>query len=368
MEPLDIAIPVATAFAVAAVATPFVGRLALAIGAVDRPSDRGVNQRPNMPLLGGLAVGIAFASGLVTVNMLVEHRPDPRIIGLLLGGAVILVTGMLDDRFGLNAWMKLSGQLLAAGIAMAYGFRFGYVTDPLTREMLSLPSWLTWGITTLWIVGITNALNLLDGLDGLAAGVGAIISATLALISWQAGHPLGAFAGIALFGALAGFLPHNFAPARIFLGDTGALFVGFTLSLLALECYRRVSLITLVVPMLALAVPILDTVMSILRRLVRGRHIFRADRQHIHHRLLASEGSARAAVIQFYLLTGAFCLIAVSFTRIEGLTAAIFLVTVLLLTVRLLWNLGVLGSDEPPVETSETEQPIASGEARESRQ
>jgi UDP-GlcNAc:undecaprenyl-phosphate GlcNAc-1-phosphate transferase len=366
VEPLDIAIPVAAAFAVAAVATPFVGRLALALGAVDRPSDRGVNQRPNMPLMGGLAVGIAFLSGLATVNALVEHEPDTRIVGLLLGGAVILATGMFDDRFGLNAWWKLSGQLLAAGIAIFYGFRFGYVTDPLTRELVSLPSWLTWGITTLWIIGITNALNLLDGLDGLAAGVGAIIAATLALISWQAGHPLGAFAGIALFGALAGFLPHNFAPARIFLGDTGALFVGFTLSLLALECYRRVSLITLVVPMLALAVPILDTVMSILRRLLRRRHIFRADRQHIHHRLLASEGSARAAVIQFYLLTGAFCLIAVSFTRLQGVTAAVFLVTVLLLTVRLIWNLGVLGSEDPPAAAAEP-QPVTSGEPTESR-
>jgi UDP-GlcNAc:undecaprenyl-phosphate GlcNAc-1-phosphate transferase len=198
-------------------------------------------------------------------------------------------------------------------------------------------------MTLLWIVGITNALNLLDGLDGLAAGVGAIIAATLAAIAWQGGQTFAVFAGVALAGALLGFLPYNFAPARIFLGDTGALFVGFTLSLLALECYRRVSLITLIVPMLALAVPILDTGMSILRRLLQRRHIFTPDRQHMHHRLLAAEGSPKAAVIQFYLLTAAFCLIAVSFTRLQGITAAVFLLTVLLLTVRLLHNLGVLG-------------------------
>jgi len=356
MEPLDIAIPIASAFAVAAIATPFVGRFALAIGAVDRPSERSVSQRPNMPLCGGLAVGLAFGVGLVAILAMAEHGPDPKVRGLLLGGAVVLVTGVVDDRYGLNAWSKLSGQLLAAGIAIGHGFHFPYFTGPFTQDLVNLPEWVSVGLTVLWIVGITNALNLLDGLDGLATGVGAIISATLALISWQAGHPFGLYVGIALFGGLLGFLPHNFAPARIFLGDTGALFVGFTLSLLALECYRRVSLITLIVPMLALAVPILDTLMSIVRRIVRRRPIFTADRQHMHHRLLAREGSPRAAVIQFYLLTAAFCLIAVSFTRLEGVTAALFLAAVVGLTVRLLWNLGVLAPEDPSPGTPETEK------------
>ncbi len=346
MEPLDIAIPVASAFAVAAVATPLVGRFALAIGAVDRPSERGVSQRPNMPLCGGLAVAAAFGVGLLAVLALAGHGPDPRVRGLLLGGVVVLATGLLDDRFGLNAWAKLSGQILAAGIAIAHGFQFPYFTNPFTQGLVDLPAWLLYGLTALWIIGSTNALNLLDGLDGLATGVGAIIAATLALISWQGGHPFGLFTGIALFGALLGFLPHNFAPARIFLGDTGALFVGFTLSLLALECYRRVSLITLIVPLLALAVPILDTGMSILRRILRRRHIFKADRQHMHHRLLAREGSPRAAVVQFYLLTAAFCLIAVSFTRLQGIPAALFLASVGARTVRLLWNLGVLAAED----------------------
>jgi UDP-GlcNAc:undecaprenyl-phosphate GlcNAc-1-phosphate transferase len=344
MEPLDIAIPVASAFAVAAVATPFVGRFALAIGAIDRPSDRGVNQRPNMPLCGGLAVAAGFAVSLVAAMALSTEGPDPvRLRGLLLGGLVVLITGVCDDRFGLNAWQKLIGQLIAAGIAIAHGFQFPYFTNPFTQGLVDLPEGVTWAITVLWIVGITNALNLLDGLDGLAAGVGAIIAATLAAISFQSDQPFVLLAGVALAAALLGFLPHNFAPARIFLGDTGALFVGFTLSVLALACYRRVSMITMIVPMLALAVPILDTAMSILRRIVQHKPIFTADRQHMHHRLLASEGSPRAAVIQFYMLTAAFCMIAVSFTRLQGITAWVFLVTVLGLTVRLLWNLGVIG-------------------------
>jgi UDP-GlcNAc:undecaprenyl-phosphate GlcNAc-1-phosphate transferase len=356
MEPLDIAIPVASAFSLAVVATPFVGRFARAIGAVDRPSERGVNQRPDMPLCGGLAVAAAFAVGLVTALALVEHGPDPRLRGLLLGGLIVLATGLYDDRFGMNAWQKLVAQLVAAAVAIAHGFQFPYFTNPFTEGLVDLPEWVVWGITVLWIVGITNALNLLDGLDGLAAGVSAIIAATLAAISFQSDQPFVLFAGVALAAALLGFLPHNFAPARIFLGDTGALFVGFTLSVLALACYRRVSMITLIVPMLALAVPILDTAMSILRRLVQHKPIFKADRQHMHHRLLAAEGSPRAAVIQFYMLTAAFCLIAVSFTRLQGLTAAIFLVTVLLLTVRLLWNLGVISRVDETAPSSGAEK------------
>ena len=208
--------------------------------------------------------------------------------------------------------------------------------------VVDLPRWLVWPASLLWIVGVTNALNLLDGLDGLAAGVGAIISATLTVIAWQAGEPFGVFLGLALVGALLGFLPHNFAPARIFLGDTGSLFIGYALALLALEGYRRVSLITFLAPLLALAVPILDTSLSIVRRVRSHAPIFSADRLHMHHRLLDTEGSARAAVLQFYFVTAAFCLIALSFTKLHGVSAIVFLVAVALLTLRLLRNLGAL--------------------------
>jgi UDP-GlcNAc:undecaprenyl-phosphate GlcNAc-1-phosphate transferase len=201
-------------------------------------------------------------------------------------------------------------------------------------------------------VAVTNAVNLLDGLDGLASGVAAIIGATLSVIAWQAGHGFAVCIGVALVGALLGFLPHNFSPARIFLGDTGSLFAGFVLSVMALECYRRVSLITLMVPLLALAVPLLDTALSIVRRVRLRAPIFSADRLHMHHRLLESEGSARAAVLQFYFLTAAFCLIAVSFTRLEGVWAGVFLLAVAVLTVRLLWNLGALSTEPRQMELS----------------
>jgi UDP-GlcNAc:undecaprenyl-phosphate GlcNAc-1-phosphate transferase len=171
--------------------------------------------------------------------------------------------------------------------------------------------------------------------------------------------------GAALVGALLGFLPFNFSPARIFLGDTGSLFIGYALALLSLEGYRRVTVLTFVVPLLALAVPLLDTGLSIVRRLHLRAPIFTADRLHMHHRLLESQGSPRAAVLQFYFLTGCFCLIALSFTRLAGYTAALFLGAVVVLTLRLLWNLGALswaqedgrdGAGELPAAAKEQER------------
>jgi len=350
MDPLEVAVPLAVAFAAALAASPLAVRIARGVGAVDRPSERTVSQRPNMPLLGGLAVGFAFALGLaVAVLGFGGHGvPPERIRGLLLGGAIMLVVGMWDDRFGMKAWPKFAFQIFAAAVAISHGFQISSLADPISPNIVELPVWLGWAASMLWIVGITNSLNLLDGLDGLAAGVAAIIGTTLAVFAFQSGQPFGVYIGVALVGALLGFLPYNFSPARIFLGDTGSLFVGFTLSLLALEGYRRISLLTFVVPLLALAVPILDTGLSIVRRIRMRAPIFTADRLHLHHRLLDSEGSTRSAVLQFYFLTTAFCLIALSFTRLQGTVAALFLAAVIALTVRLLWNLGALSIDHDP--------------------
>jgi UDP-GlcNAc:undecaprenyl-phosphate GlcNAc-1-phosphate transferase len=330
-------------FVVSAVTTPIVARAAVAVGIIDRPSERSVNRRPNMPLLGGLAVAAGLAAGVIAGLLSGDDLIyTQRLGGLLLGGLLVIALGVLDDRRGLGAIPKLLVQVAAAAIAIASGFRIDHLTDPITTTSLSFPPWLTWAGTTLWIVGITNAVNLIDGLDGLAAGVGAIIGATLTVIAWQAGSPLGVFVGLSLLGSLLGFLPYNFAPARIFLGDTGALFIGFVLALLALEGTRRLALLTFVVPLLALAVPILDTGLSIVRRVRMRAPLFSADRLHMHHRLLEARGSARSAVLQFYFVTLCFCLIALSFTRIRGIVAAIFLGVVVLLTLRLLSNLGVL--------------------------
>ena len=324
-------------------------RLAIGVGAVDQPNERKVNRRPGIPLLGGISVATGFFVGLAVAVLLVPEQAGLRshLEGLLLGGLLVLSLGAFDDRWGLSASPKLVVQIAAAAIAISFGYQIDHLTDPISRQVWYFPTWLIWVVTTLWIVVVTNSINLMDGLDGLATGIAAIIAVTLTFIAWQGNHLAGVLVGVALVGALLGFLPYNFPPARIFVGDTGALFIGYSLSLLALEGYQRVTLLTFIVPLLALAVPLIDTLLSILRRMRRRANIMKADRLHIHHRLLESEGSHRSAVLSLYFLTACFCIIAGSFTRLEGYAALLFLGAVVLLTLRLLRNLGFFDVGEP---------------------
>lgn len=356
----SVAIALVAAALVAAAATPMIASLARAFDVVDRPGPRKVNLRPDVPLLGGIAVALGFLVGLAVALILTgdEIEYQGQLQALLFGGILLLALGAWDDRFTLSAHPKLVIQLLATAVAIAYGFRISHFTDPITHTRWILPDWLMVIATTLWIVGITNAMNLIDGLDGLCTGVGAIIAATLAIVCFQGGQLPGVFFGAALVGALLGFLPFNFHPARIFLGDAGAYFIGYTLSLLALEGYRQLSLLTFLVPLLALAVPLLDVGLSVLRRVRRRAHIFGPDRQHMHHRLLYFQGSQRQAVLSLYFLTGCFCVIALSFTDLQGYVSVIVAVAVIVLTVRLLRNLGFFeaesreGQGGAPTETA----------------
>ena len=347
MEARQILIPLSVAFGVSALATPFVIRAALALGVVDHPSERGVSTRGGMPLAGGFAVALGFGAGFaIALRMASGPFESAQLRGLLIGATIMVIAGICDDRWGMRAWLKFGIQIVAAGIAVASGFEISHFTEPFTFTTFFLPGWLAWLFTVLWIVGITNAINLVDGLDGLASGVGALVGATLLVIALQGGQVLGVCIAVALVGALVGFLPYNFWPAKIFLGDTGSLFTGYVLSLLALDGYRTLSLVTFVVPLLALAVPIIDTLLSIVRRVRKRMPIFSADRLHMHHRLLVSEGSHRGAVLQIYLVTAAFCLLALSFMKLQGSMAAVCLLAVVVLTVRMLWNLGALSLED----------------------
>ena len=355
MAPVDLAASFLVAAVVSLAATPVVARVARFFGIVDKPDPRKVNLRENIPLLGGIAVAFGFFSGLVVAMALTGDEQSYRnhIEGQVLGSMLLLALGIVDDRWPLTARSKLVVQILAATVAIAYGFRITHFSEPVTATTWELPPPLMWAASILWIVGITNALNLMDGLDGLATGLGVIIGSTLTVIAWQANELVGVFVGAAFLGALLGFLPFNFPPARIFLGDTGALFVGFNLALLALEGYRKLALLTFVVPLLALAVPLLDTTLSIYRRVRRRASILSPDRQHMHHRLLESAGSHRSAVLSIWFLTACFCVIAVSFTRIEGWTALVFLALVVALTVRMLRNMGFFEVEPPPTAAPE---------------
>jgi UDP-GlcNAc:undecaprenyl-phosphate/decaprenyl-phosphate GlcNAc-1-phosphate transferase len=353
---------------VAATSTPVAKGIARSFQVVDRPSERSVNRRQGIPLLGGLAVALGLFVGL-SLSIVAIDVPHARghLEAYWIGGTLLLAIGVVDDRFSLRALPKLAMQITVAAIAIGFGFQIDHLTDPITRDTWMFPGWLVWAVTTLWIVGVTNAMNLMDGLDGLCTGIALIIAATLTYISWQGGFAGGVVVGVALAGALAGFLPYNFPPASIFLGDTGALFIGYCLSLLALEGYQKVTVLTFIVPLLAMAVPIIDTLLSIARRISRRANPLSADRMHMHHRLLESEGSDRAAVLSIYFLTACFCVIAVSFTRLDGYAAILFLGAVGLLTVRLLRNLGFFDTGDSRGETGtalEAESGGAPGESR----
>ncbi len=354
MDPIYAIAIVVAAASTAAVATPFVMRLACRIGAVDRPNERKVSRREGMPLLGGLAVGTGCAAGIAVGLQLVEEPQLARgVVGFAGGGALLVLVGVWDDRFQLRPAVKLIFQLAAAAIAIKAGFQVDLFSNPITRETLPVPAWILWPVSLLWIVGVTNAMNLIDGLDGLSSGIGAIIAGTLTAICWQADQWVGVVIGLALFGALFGYLPFNFPPARIFLGDTGALLIGFTLSLLALEGYRKTALLAFIVPLIALAIPLLDTTLSIVRRLRSGRGVFAPDRLHMHHRLLEREGSHRSAVLMLYFLTSCFCMIAVSFSQLDGWVALLYLVAVIGVTIRLLRNLDAFSLDALSVSTAD---------------
>jgi UDP-GlcNAc:undecaprenyl-phosphate GlcNAc-1-phosphate transferase len=262
------------------------------------------------------------------------------------GGTILLLAGMWDDRFELGAFKKFAIQIVAAAWAVHAGFAVDLFSNPLVDSgVKEVPLWILWPVSLLWIVGVTNAMNLIDGLDGLSSGVGAIISITLVIVCWQAEQWVGVVIGLALFGALIGYLPFNFPPARIFLGDTGSLFIGYGLALVALEGYRKTAILAFLVPVLALAIPLLDTLLSILRRLRSGQGVFSPDRLHMHHRLLYREGSHKNAVLMLYFLTGCFCMIAVSFSQLDGWVALLYLAAVVAVTIRLLRNLDAFSLD-----------------------
>lgn len=339
---------VVVAATVAALSTPVVIRFARQIDAVDRPNERKVSNRAGMPLLGGLAVSAGATAAFVAAQLF--GLAPPGVMGKVwvfaLGAFVLMLAGAWDDRFNLGAFKKLAIQIVVAAFAIQSGFAVDLFSNPFVDSgVAQVPGWILWPVSLVWIVGVTNAMNLIDGLDGLSSGLGAIISLTLAIICWEAGQWVGVVIGLTLFGALMGYLPFNFPPARIFLGDTGSLVIGYGLALIALEGYRKTAILAFLVPVLALAIPLLDTLLSIVRRLRSGRGVFSADRLHMHHRLLHREGSHKNAVLMLYFLTGCFCMIAVSFTQLDGWVAFLYLAAVVAVTIRLLRNLDAFSLD-----------------------
>ncbi len=300
----------------ALVLTPGVRALARRLNLVDAPGDRKIHT-VSVPRVGG--VGVAFAMGLALAALAATGHAsvaDFRAwLPVLLGGALVFGVGLWDDVHPLPAWTKLVVQLAGAGTAVAFGVRIEHVT--FFGSTLGL-GWLALPLTVLWIVGLTNAFNVMDGLDGLATGLAIIAAATCAVVSLVRDDVQGGMLLVVLLGALCGFLPYNFNPATIFLGDSGSLVVGYVLAVTAITSFQKGATALVVVgPLLLFALPISETLHSVVRRL-RGqglRHVFLADQQHVHHRLLGLGLSHRKAVLLLYGVSLSFSLLALTTLR-----------------------------------------------------
>ena len=284
------------AVAIVVLLTPAVGGMARLLGAVDRPEGRRLN-RSTVPRLGGLALffGI-FVPSLAFLDLSGETR------GLLLGAAVATTVGAIDDFRGLRWWEKLGGQVAAAAIPVGFGIWVHRFTFPVIG-IHTLPDWVGMPLSVLWIVAIMNMVNFLDGLDGLAAGVSAISAFTFTLIALSLPRPevQAAILSAIVLGAAIGFLRHNVYPARIFMGDSGALLLGFTLASLSVQgLLKTAAVATLLFPLLVLAVPIIDTSFVVAKRLKYGRPIYSADRWHLHHRFMNIGYSQRRAAVTMW--------------------------------------------------------------------
>jgi UDP-GlcNAc:undecaprenyl-phosphate GlcNAc-1-phosphate transferase len=282
------------AFAVVVLLTPAVGGMARALGAVDSPGGRRVNRRP-VPRLGGIAL---FLGMLVPALAFLHVGHENR--GILLGATIAVTVGAIDDLRGLRWFEKLGGQVAAAAVPAAFGVWVSRFTFPFLG-VNALPEWLGIALTVIWIVAIMNMVNFLDGLDGLAAGVSAIAGFTFSVIALSLGKVDAAILSAIVFGACLGFLRHNFYPARIFMGDSGALLLGYVLATISVQgLLKTAATVALFFPLLVLAVPIIDTSFVVARRLKHGERIFVGDQAHLHHRFLRRGFSQKRAALTIW--------------------------------------------------------------------
>lgn len=375
--------------------TPAVVALAHRFGAVDLPGPRKIHAAP-IPRIGGLAVFFGFLAGLIFASFAtgyvanVEHNRPGYWAVLAVAAFSMLILGLVDDLRGVSFQRKFAFQVAAAALVWWVGFRIEVLGLPLVDGVWSLGLW-SMPLTILWIVGITNAFNLIDGLDGLAAGTALITTTVVAVIAMYGGHVAVTAVSVALVGSLVGFLRYNFNPAVIFLGDSGSMFLGFSLAVMSIHgSQKNVTAVAVLAPLLILGYPILDTGLAILRRvndlqldarrrgdlayMARNAHrIFLPDRGHIHHRLLELGMSHRAAVLALYacalmLAVGALGLVIVNSLEVALLLASVLtLITIaffvfVIARARLARRIANSASAGPPPPASPT-PPIASGGA-----
>lgn len=353
--------------------TPLVRALAFKIGATDKPDARRVNTEV-MPTIGGLAIFLSFViSSLIIFR---DYIAVSYILPIIIGAGIIIITGIIDDTRELSPKMKLVGIIAAACVIYFFAdIKMADFTVPFFGT-INL-GWLSFPVTIIWIMAITNAVNLIDGLDGLASGVSMIALSTMGIIANFFIHSSDFHITLSIFiliASIAGFFPYNFQPAKIFLGDTGALFLGFMIAVMSLQNLKNVTLISLVTPVIILGVPITDTIYAIIRRYVNNKPISSADKMHLHHRLLSLGFTHRGAVLTIYGLAIVFSFtgLVFSYTNTWG---AILLVIVLVLGLELFVELiGLVGPNRQPLlyllgylggKRSEKKEPQAENDSKE---
>lgn len=317
---------------------PFIKKIAFHVGALDIPDKRKVHKQP-MPRLGGLGIYAGFILGYVLFGTM-----SLRMNAILIGSFIIILTGIVDDIKPMPAKVKLLFQIIAAGVVAIYG-------EILLKDVSAFGFYISFGnlsylITILFIVGIINCVNLIDGLDGLAAGLSSIYFLTIGIVivGWKNTFGLDAIITFIMLGSTLGFLCHNFNPAKIFMGDTGSMFLGYIIAIVALLGFKNVTLTTLLVPIALLAIPIMDTLFAIIRRIINKKPITMPDKQHFHHQLLGMGISHRNVVLIIYLIEIIFAgamLIYMLYDRVVGVviyTILFIIIFVFIMKTDILFN------------------------------
>ncbi|MGN1230876.1 MAG: MraY family glycosyltransferase, partial [Anaerotignum sp.] len=317
----------ACAFAITLVTAPFAKWLSMKCGASDYPKDRGVHKKP-MPRMGGVAIVLGFIITVLMVYHFDKSMNGKQFAGFLIGSLMIAGLGVVDDIKNLPAKLKFCVQILAALIVILSGTRIQVVLWPVTAylQKFSIP------ITLVWIVGVTNAVNLIDGLDGLAAGVTSIAALSLMVLCILTGSTTAVVLTAALAGACLGFLPRNFNPAEIFMGDTGSTFLGFVLAVTSiLGVFKGYALLAMIVSVLCVGLPVFDTICAMLRRMAKNQPIMQADRGHLHHKLIDHGFSQRQAVLIMYTISLLLGLLAIFISFKDSGTIVVMVLTVIVL-------------------------------------
>ncbi|GGG89311.1 undecaprenyl/decaprenyl-phosphate alpha-N-acetylglucosaminyl 1-phosphate transferase [Staphylococcus pragensis] len=332
---------IAVTMVISLILTPIIIRVSTRFGLVDKPNYRKVHTKP-VSVLGGTVILLSFLIGIWLGNP-IEREVKP----LVLGAIVMYLVGLIDDIYDLKPILKLIGQIIAASIVVIYGITIDFISFPMGPTIhfgiLSIP------ITIIWIVAITNAINLIDGLDGLASGVSAIGLITIAFIAILQANIFIIMICSVLIGSLLGFLCFNFHPAKIFLGDSGALMIGFIIGFLSLLGFKNITFISLFFPIVILAVPFIDTLFAMIRRMRNGQHIMQADKSHLHHKLLALGYSHRQTVLLIYSIAIMFSLSSIILYLSQPLGVLLMFVLILITIELIVEFTGLIDDNYKPI-------------------